>query len=284
MKIINQKVPDSFNVFLFGDKHEGSIASYKKGWDKMVEMINSTYEGIAPEHNYAIDHGDQVEAIMVDDKRYDPKVCTQAVPMEQLDNVLTDYQAIKSHLVVVLDGNHPWKLHRFGFMVEHLAEKLGVPYGTFTSKVIWRTEENRIIFKSYHAHGGKSISSTADDPVRAEANMKLILKRHLKNKAGDALLMAKGHAHKLLILEPTKSLYMVDDGKKILQRYTSSNQAGEWIHPDHKFYVCTGSFLRLYAKDASTYSEKYEYDPTELGFAICKVRDRQIQGIDKVIL
>ena len=284
MKIINQKVPDNFNLFLFGDKHEGSVASYYKGWQKMVEMVNSEYEGIQPEHNYCIDHGDQVEAIMVDDKRYDPKTCNGNVPLQQLEQTITDYQPIKSHLVVVLDGNHPWKLHRFGFVVEEIARRLDVPYGTFTSKIIWRTDEGRIIFKSYHAHGGKSINSTADDPVRAESNMKLILKRHLKNKAGDALLMCKGHAHKLLIQEPMKSLYMIDDGKKILQRYTTSNQTGEWIHPDHKWYVCTGSFLRLYAKDASTYSEKYEYDPTELGFAIARIRNRQIQGIDKVIL
>ena len=57
-----------------------------------------------------------------------------------------------------------------------------------------------------------------------------------------------------------------------------------YIHPDHRWYCNTGSFLRLYGMGISSYAEIGEYDPVELGFCVARVRDRIIQGIDKVVL
>ena len=56
----------------------------------------------------------------------------------------------------------------------------------------------------------------------------------------------------------------------------------DFIHYDNRWYVNTGSFLRLYGHNVSGYGEAAEYDPIQLGFAVARVRNRKIIGIDKV--
>ena len=55
-----------------------------------------------------------------------------------------------------------------------------------------------------------------------------------------------------------------------------------YIHPDHRWYVSAGSFLKLYEEGVSGYAEIGEYDPVELGFAIARVRNQKIVWVDKV--
>ena len=114
--------------------------------------------------------------------------------------------------------------------------------------------------------------------------MHLILKRHLKFKAGDCAVMVKGHTHKLLVCKPEAELYLTDDGKRIQQKYTGWGQNEEYIHPDARWYGNTGSFLKLHGKGISGYAEIFEYDPVELGFLILKVRRKRIQSLDPYYL
>lgn len=114
--------------------------------------------------------------------------------------------------------------------------------------------------------------------------MELILKRHLKHKFGDCLLMSMGHTHKLLICSPNPELYLTDDGSQITQKYTRSDKADGYIHPDHRWYINTGSFLKLYGDGVSGYAERAGYDPVELGFIVVMVRDRKIVDVRKVTL
>jgi len=48
--------------------------------------------------------------------------------------------------------------------------------------------------------------------------------------------------------------------------------------------VSTGSFLRTQILDVTTYGERREYDPVDLGFPVVMVRNRQIAGVKKVVL
>jgi len=286
MKLITRQVPISFNIFLFGDTHLGSILFDQEGFGRFVQTVQEDYEGVPAKHNYVIDHGDAIEAIAVDDKRYDPRVVTNPMgtPFEQAQEYVKLVDPIKKHIVVRLKGNHEQTLCRFGNLAEYMSRELGVPYGTFSCRVTWTDHKDDLIFKTFHTHGRKSITSTADDPKRRLTNQHLILKRHLKHKAGDTLLMSKAHTHKLLICKPNTELYLTDNGQEIEQQYTHSNRASGYIHPDHRWYVNTGSFFRLYATGEDGYAERSEYDPVELGWVVVLVRDRHIEKVRRCVL
>ena len=114
--------------------------------------------------------------------------------------------------------------------------------------------------------------------------MNLILKRHLRFKAGDCAVMIKHHTHKLLVCKPETELYLMDDGKNIKQAYTSWGQSEPYIHPDSRWYGNAGSFLKLYGKGISGYAEVLEYDPVELGFLCLIVRDKKILELKPIYL
>uniref|UniRef100_A0A6M3KAI6 Calcineurin-like phosphoesterase domain-containing protein n=1 Tax=viral metagenome TaxID=1070528 RepID=A0A6M3KAI6_9ZZZZ len=282
MKLLTVQLPDSHNIFHFGDVHKGSQLSCEAGWEQFVYMTNHKYDGC--KNNYGIDGSDMIEAIMVDDKRFSNENVTEPQPLAQMKQAIKDRQRIKSRLLCILQGNHERKLWRFGDIAAYIAKDLGVPYGTFTAKISIVDKHGNLMYKIFETHGRKSINSTADDPKRRKTNLNLILKRHLKFKAADCAVMIKHHTHKLLVCGPEKELYLTDDGNKIQQNYTHWGQSESYIHPDARWYGNAGSFLKLYADDFSGYAEVAEYDPVELGFLVTKVRDRKIVSVDLVYL
>jgi len=286
LKIITKKLPSNHNLFLFGDVHVGNVLRHKKGFEKLKNMMHSEYEGVPAKNNFGIDHGDIIEAITVDDPRISLEGIKDAIPTAQMKQAIKEYLPISNKLLFMLEGNHPLKLWRFGPITQLIANELKVPYGTWSTKLIARDARGQLLYKSFHTHGRKSITSTADDPKRRIVNQRLILKRHLRYKMGDVILMCKGHVHKLIVCGPETELYMTDDGERIKQGYTmdNTNQTDDYIHPDHRTYVCTGSFVKLYGQNMSGYAEIAEYDPIETGFAVARIRNRKLQGVDAVYL
>jgi hypothetical protein len=282
LKIITRQLPDNHNIFWFGDKHTGSVLSSQHGWRTLVEMMHSPYAGCS--NNYGVDMGDAIEAILIDDPRFSEDKLTEALPLEQKKKAVEEHGSIKDLLICMLDGNHPRKLWKFGNITKEICEELGVEYGTYTAKIVIRDSNGNLLYKIYATHGFKNITSTADDPKRRRVNMQLILKRHLKFKAGDCAVMVKGHTHKLLVCKPESELYLFDDGNRIKQGYTGWGQNEEYIHPDARWYGNTGSFLKLHGKNISGYAEIMEYDPVELGFLVLKVRRKKIVALEPVYL
>jgi hypothetical protein len=191
-------------------------------------------------------------------------------------NAVAKRQAIKDLLLYKLQGNHCQHLWAFGDIMADMCKSLGVPYGTWTTKLTVTDKRGNLMYKTYDTHGRKGISSAADDPKRRKVNMQLTLKRNLKFKAGDCAVMIKHHTHKLLVCKPESELYLTDDGTRIQQAYTGWGQTESYIHPDARWYGNAGSFLKLYGDGISGYAERAEYDPVELGFLVLKVRDRKI--------
>jgi len=286
VKLITKQMPTSFNLFLFGDAHVGTILFAEDLFVKFVETVQQEYDGIKPNHNYLVDHGDAIEAITLDDKRYDAKLVQdpRGTPFQQAQDYIEMLRPVRKQIVVRLKGNHELHLDRFGDLARFISEELGVPHGTYTARITYTDHRDNLIFKHFCTHGRKSITSTADDPKRRRTNMELILKRHLKHKAGDCLLQSKGHTHRLLVCAPNTELYLSDNGAEIEQRYTHSHRAAGYLHPDHRWYVNTGSFYKLYADGESGYAECAEYDPLELGYVVVKVRDRQIEEVNRIVL
>ena len=213
MKLLDVKLEHDHNIFHFGDVHTGSALSSQAGWNKLCHAMSSEYDGC--KNNYGIEGGDDMEAIMIDDPRYSADKLDQPFPLEAIDICVKMRQPIKHQLLVKLEGNHERKLWKHGNHMAKMCEMLNVPFGTYTSKVSIHDSRDRLMFKEFVTHGFKTITSTADDPIRREANKRLILKRHLRFKAADCAVMIKHHAHKLVVSKPETELYLYDDGKKI---------------------------------------------------------------------
>jgi len=285
MILIKQIVPKDFNLFLFGDDHEGSVLRHKEGWNKLVDMINSPYGDLKTSCNFAVDHGDIIEAICTDDPRYDSTTTSLNIT-KQIKQAIKNREKIKKKLVCILDGNHPRKLRNFGDITSDICQELGVRFGTWSAKITYETK-TEFLFKHHCVHGSRTITSTADDPKRRLANMELILKRLLKDTWGDCLIHSMGHTHKLLICEPEQSLYLSDSRGSIQQNYTNRRTGApktEYIHPDHRWYVNTGAFYKLFENGLTSYAEVAGYSPIELGFAVVRFRNGDIEGIDKVTI
>jgi hypothetical protein len=277
-------LPPDHDLILFSDAHEGTLLQEAHGLMAVREKIRKE------KNTFCAFGGDWAEAILVDDKRYSPETDKKLLPLKQYQNGKEFFEPIASKTLFFEMGNHDWMLAaRYGNIVKDmLCKDLGIPYGTYTSKLAAKDKKGRQMYKLFYTHGAKSISSTADDPIRREANMLLQLKRRLSMKAGDCEVMAMAHTHKLLVAAPMSNLYLHDDGQKIKAAYTGG-ASGTWIHPDHRWYVNTGSFLRLYAdrepgEGVSGYAERFGYDPVELGYVVIECRAGKIANVRKEVV
>ncbi len=282
MKLITVYLPDDHNIFLFGDAHHDSPMSSEKGWNILCDMMHKEYDGC--KNNYGAEGGDDIEAIAPDDKRYSEELLNTPLTIVQMRHAVERRQSIKSILLYKLKGNHEDYHKLFGDIMADMCKSLDVPYGTWTTKLTVTDKRGKLMYKVFDTHGHRQVTSTADDPVRRKANMKLTLKRHLKFKAGDCAVMIKHHTHKLVVCKPETELYLTDDGKTIQQNYTGWGQDESYIHPDARWYGNAGSFLKLYGDGVSGYAERAEYDPVELGFLILKVRERRIVALEPYYL
>ena len=280
MRIIDWQAPESYELILFGDNQEGNVLSSKKGYRACIDYVCSR------KNRFAVHMGDEMEAYWIDDPRYDP-VILQSTPLQQQVQVIKDLtRPVKlKRLIAILYGNHSHRLYpKIGDITADTCSKLKINYGGFSCVVEFK-DKHGIQFKGFFTHGRKLIRSIADDPVRREANEQLQLKQHLKNKMGDCLLMAKGHTHRLIVCDPMSQLYLTTE-PEIKEHYTSNpsfHHTG-FIHPDHRFYVNTGSFLKTFGDGVTSYSEMGEYDPIQIGYVVVTVEDRKIVSVEKRIL
>ena len=283
MEILSRVLPGDHDLILASDFHEGTILQEVRGLFEMREKVQRE------KNTFLAFGGDAVEAIMVDDKRYsrDTEDTQTPTPLKQYRRMKDFFKPIANKTLFILLGNHDWMLAtKYGnYLKDELCKDLKIPYGTYTAKCTMYDSKRRKQYGLFNTHGAKSIFSTADDPIRREANMLLQLKRRLSMKAGDCEVMAMGHTHRLLVSPPMSSLYLYDDGSRVRSAYTGMRTGrGQWIHPDHRWYVNTGSFLKLYGIGVSGYGERAGYDPVELGYPILECRDGKIANIRKVVI
>jgi len=282
MEIIRKDVPLDFNLFLVGDKHDGSIMSHTSGWNKMCDMV------LKNKHNYVVDHGDMIEAIAIDDKRFDIELVRDIEDSQltrQIKIATFRREPIKDRIITILKGNHEHKIIRYGNAVKDVCEKLDIKYGT-ASAVIEYVNEGKLLFKHYCHHGFGSIRSIAHPTKRRLTNRKISLMQKFDSKFGDCLLNSMGHTHQLIVCDPESVLYMTTESGKIKQKYTEAKKTTGYIEPNHRWYINCGSFLKTYIMGADGYGERAGYDPVELGFVVIKVRNGQIgpTGVKRIRL
>ena len=284
MELVNRNVPMNFNLFLIGDDHEGTVFRHKLGWESMIDKVLSEYEGIKPRHNLVVDHGDVLEGILIDDPRYDFDT-VEGNLLQQMERCVYNRKDIKDQIVVIIDGNHPHRLRKFGNITEDICKRLDVPYGTFQCKIAYNNRGSNL-FKQFGGHGWGTNNPKADVPAqRRRTNMELHLKAGLFRKAADVLIMSMGHTHKLLYCKPEPELYLMDDGEELIAKYTKPEKTTGYIHKDFRHYFNTGSFLKLYGEmGISGYGEMAGYDPIENGYWVVMIRNGAISGVNKETL
>jgi len=286
MDIIQKIVPNNFNLFLVGDKHTGNILSHDDGWTQMVHLVNSEVDGIKPRNNFVVDHGDMIEAIDVRDKRFDFTVKNLRMSQisQQKQQAIYERQEIRHNLITILKGNHCHKLIRFENITQEVCERLGVHYGTVSCVIEYVDRKGELLFKHYAHHGFGSAKSIAHPEKRRQTNLKISMMQKFQRKFGDCILASMGHLHQAIICEPENQLYMTTKEGKIQQKYTKPSKTKGYIDPDHRWYVCSASFLKTYGMGFDGYGERAGYDPVELGFIWVKARERKIQSVEKIFL
>jgi len=290
MLLISEKFPSEFTLFLGSDFHIGTIACYEEGIQKMLDDIKRT------KNAFFIGGGDFCETIYVDHPHFQVGVHqADNTPFKQAEYVRKKLKQIDGKIVCLIGGNHELRVFRIFDIIGYLSmnlkgingkKKLPHVEGRFNGavKLVVKDHRGNTRFKLYYRHGTKAISSAADDPIRRQANEKLILKRHLKNAFGDCIALFKAHVHKLIVAEPEKSLYLTDDEDSIRQRYTHAGSDDEYIPPDLRWYGSTGGFHKTSLIGASTYAELKEYDPVELGYIKVHVAGKNIVSVEPVIV
>lgn len=281
-------MPENFELVLFGDNQEGNIASAKDKFRECVDYICSK------PNRYGIHMGDACDAFWINDKRYDTKTCENP-PKEQKKNVIKMLTPLAKtgRLLSMLKGNHEKEIERYygGFadeMCEELRREGNQPKypiaGSLVHKIEFINKKNHLMFKGYFAHGRKGIYSVSPDPHRILANKQQRLKKLLEPMAGDCILMVRGHSHIVLVTPPLPALYLATTRGKIRQFYTQpgTGKSDIYIPPEHRFYGCSGSFLKSQMIDVDTYSEAGEMPPTELGYLIAAVEGGNVVDLKEV--
>lgn len=286
-QVIKVKMPMNFNIFLFGDEHVGSKLFFEKGFKKLVKAMNSPCEGLPANRNYGVAHGDCIEAITIDDPRFDLETTKELSMIEQADHYIKLIKPIASKMIVLMDGNHPKKLWRYGKMTEYVCNQAKIRFGTYVCKINYVNNKGKLMFKQYAAHGFGGINSNVPIEKRRIANMQIALKNKLFRKAGDVVLATMGHTHKTLINAPDNCLYLCDDGDDLQCGHTGDlriPQNTKFVHQDSRWYVNTGTFRRTTIKGLTDYGEMAGYDPIELGYCVALIRGGRLVDVKSVIV
>jgi predicted phosphodiesterase len=279
MRLLTAEISSNCDIALHGDTHQDNIQSSDSG-------IEQTFEWIRRERNRRfIFMGDAIEAITTDDKRYQHDTTVDPIPMRQLASIVDKYRPIAKRGLAWLAGNHEFALQRFGDLGAEMAGNLEIPYGGCAAKLLLKDKHGPIA-KLYLCHPSRfTMRSNAKDYEQRVANMKAAAKRFLVDKAGDCVVMAVGHTHKLLIVDPSPKLVIFDEGGKLKQDYLiGDNSMPHYIDPDRRWYLNTGSYLRTMLLDHDGYAERAGYDPIEIGFIVLEIRDRKVVKARRMVV
>ncbi len=238
---------DKFNVIGLGDMHLGSVGFDEKHLLSTVKWIKET------PRTYWIGMGDFVEAINPTDKRFDPYSISPSYNIRslsrliatQIEDITAILKPIKNKCLGLVTGNHEETVRlKFNNDIGYiLAKNLGTEnlgYDGWVRLCFARLDADKVCYKIYVTHGhcgaGKSGSKV----------------NKLEDLAGfmDADIIMMGHGHKKVIAPPVLKIGLDDRGNVISRKQIA---------------IMTGSFLRTYVENATTYGEKAGYSPCDLG-------------------
>lgn len=292
-------LPDNFNLFLWGDTQWGNVGVHEKGVDKLFDMVESEYRGVPEKNNFAAHMGDHVEAITIGDSRFTlgqilPK---QLMLRSMIDHAIAREKTIAHKTLFILKGNHEQKwINTYGDIGAEIARALNptndpnlCQYGSASCVVHFHRKRNKsLICRGYHHHGAKKLTSAAKDALQREANKAAALKQRLMLQFDGAIYMAMGHTHGLRVVPPDPTVKIIcDKRREITQAYLLRDkglivdQSADYIPPEFRTYINTGSFLKKYSDEfeelGTSYAEWEMMPPVELGFVVLTFRNARFE-------
>jgi len=263
---------DVFKIIPIGDSHIGNIGFYR---ERLIEDVKRIAED---DNAYTVLMGDICESITIADKRFDPRSIDKRYHVTDLSHLIrrqledaVDYLApLKGKVLGVLAGNHEEKIRLTAYydVSLELARELNAPYlgydGFIRLNFIRRTPNSTkqnsrcvetIDIYANHGHGGGRRNGSKVNVLDDASNI------------FDCDIVYMGHGHKKIIAPPMVRLGL-DKNCNLVQK--------------KKYSVMTGSFLKGYVEDATTYVEKQLYTPADLGTVTTYIRPG-VDGSEKRI-
>ena len=269
-----------YNVYLMGDIHEGRRGVAYNKLDAAIGMIKEDKGSLV------CLMGDLIEGISINDPRYSPyeQEGRYSRMTEQCKSIADRLIPIKKQIVSLLVGNHEEKLDKIMNCGTEIGDRLGLKFHTDSRTNICMLSDG---LRFYLTHGSGSCSSSALDDTQREYNECKSIRNKLVRKAGDCVLMAMGHVHKLRIRRPPSKLTITRNDDGVMQECYPGHihdPVTGFIPEDHRWYCSTGSFVEGYLEGADTYVERAGYDPTELGFIKVSIRNRMVYDVEKILI
>lgn len=283
MRLLEATLPRDHDLYLLSDDHEGALAQHTAALDRVIDEIANNPLA------YAVHLGDMHETLTVNHPYYDPRGLKKnskgnpTIPGEQVKVQAQRYGRIANKMIAALLGNHELRTKHTFDMLDSFLERIKRPeiYGGYTCKVRV-SDGGNMMYKLFLFHGRSMSDSRAGSERQKEANRAEQLKRVLAPLAGDCAIMAMGHTHRLMAVKPIKRLYLTDDGGSLRQNYITAVQNADYIDPDSRYYLNTGTFLRNQLLNNDTYSEMRAYPPNKIGYAKVIVRDGVTRDVIEV--
>lgn len=242
---LDRKFDGVFYLVPIGDIHRLNAASSDSVLDETVDWIASR------EHARWIGMGDYADFIGYRDSRFDPTVVDKAVPVcklgqigkEGVESVRRSLSPISDQCIGMLEGNHERKYEEYNDCQDLTADmcaSMGVQYLTYSC-----FQELEFVYKrdrytyTIRAHHGAGYAQTKGGKMNK-------LKQFAQQTNAEITLM--GHLHDI-ISYPQIELWT--DGTRIRERV--------------RLALMTGTFLKTYEQDITTYGEVKAYDPAPLG-------------------
>ena len=287
MKHLKTVIPANCKIVLAGDLHIGALNFSKSAFADMVSKVKRG------KNTYLIGMGDYLEAKEPADPHFEIRATDKnmnqfAAQMEYFYNAI---KPIASKVIGLLRGNHEDKIERkVGNLLEtFVCKPLSIPYAGYSCIHVFTDKRGSVKFKFFLHHGFGFLNSNAKDPDQELANMKAGLRKKLKNKAGDCVVKAMGHTHKLIVAEPHREkLFMLEEQGKTVSGYSPVKMVphpGEALDPDMTWAVNTGTFRKLHNDfGEDDYSEKAGYDPVDIGYAVVHINDYKVTRVERVVV
>jgi len=268
-------VPRNGTVALLSDFHEGLVTQ--------SDHIGTALEMCMSKNSKIILGGDLTESRTPDHPYYDKTVDDgkYATIQSQAEGIAKKLEPAKKNILAIMTGNHERCVRKVMNVSKEVVKDLGidVPYGMITLKA--KIGEDSL----FYFHPEKwSCNSRAGDAEQRYHNDVRKIRRKLYPLAGDCIVMAVAHIHKLRIGNPVRELALIgeeSDG----QVYTSPDMyRGQVIPETQRWYCSTGSFLRTRVAGVTSYSEAGGYAPTEIGYIEIQMHKGRVAELREVRL
>ncbi len=254
-KEIKPKNSKEIRIYFIGDAHIGSEASDKQAYEQAIKEVKDD------ENGYLIGMGDDVDAIIPTDKRFN---------LEELDIANkfahSQFQFFENRLEMIRDkiigihiGNHGSVYAKSSNFNEYIriSQRLGTNFMGEISITTLKIKGIRTInIHSAHGTGGGYLEGSFVNKLRKEEGI-----------SKNCQVYAMGHSHRLIHFPACIGLEKI--GKILYSRYA--------------MFINTGSFLRGMPIGITTYAEAKHYPPLPIGYSVLHITKERLLAEDRII-